>query len=573
MTGSLATRLAWISFVLLFCTMGIEIAPARALPTGRTWSPSVAIPVPADHEYLGGPRLLRDTQGFAFLLMTGRRLGSNASLWRTYAWRDSLWRVAGPPKNSAVGVASIVLPGQPRDVVVAPTEQDPRTLENWLIMFEATRDSIGAPDSIFATTIQSTEYAGARSSRRRWAVRSQNLIGEVTFHIHALYSDTVGIWHQVERLGIHEDHCTIAPLGDTTAMVVYAGASGLQYAILDGSRWSETGNLDPRPFNASHPRFRVRPSGGFWLFWESHDWMHMSSYKDGVWTRGDSAQFLPNPTDNYQPAWYGLDHDTTEAPVIAWNNLGFAYTYRNSAVIMFPNNHGWDPPEEIPGTTEVEWIEPTLFRDINQDTWVVWWSSHTGINYWLHTYPNATCSPPAMTVAPEGTRITWTLSMPVPGSRWAVERARADGPFESLATVRAAADSVLSYIDTGATSGVTWRYRIKREHVNVSYVWRSPESSYWRPDARAPLTLTLGSVAGAQLALRVSGGAGTLTVRLYDLQGRVASEHRIAATGTGDDALTLDLSAGNARHSGVYFVRVTDATGRTSRTARVAVVR
>lgn len=563
----------WLAFHLVIGVIPVQVHPAFALPIGRAWSSSTAIPVPAHHDYLGAARLLQDTNGKAFLLFAGRPSGTFADTWRTYEWGDSVWLQAAAPRNTGVGIPALVIPSPTNGLIVAPTAQDPRTLKNWLIMFEATRDSIGPPDSIFVTTTQSTEYGGARSRVRKWAVRSQNLIGETTFHVHVLYSDTVGIWHQVERLGVHEDHCTVAALGDTTAMVVYAGESGLQYAILDGSRWSETGNLDPRPFNASHPRFRIRPSGGFWLFWESHDWMHMSSYKDGVWTRGDSVQFLPNPTDNYQPAWYGVDHDTTEYPVIAWNNLGYAYTFRNSSVIMFPNEHGWDPPEEIPGTTETEWIEPTVIRDANQDTWVVWWSSQTGINWWLHTYPTATCAAPVVSAVPAGSRINWALTTPVPGSRWTIERAMADGPFDSLATVRAGADSVLSYVDPDAGAGVTWRYRIKREHVNMKYLWYSPEASYWQPDVREPLGLSLGSVSGVQLALRVAGGTGALTVRLYDLQGRVAAEHRVTASGTGDDALSLDLSTGNARHSGVYFLRVTDATGRTSRTARVAVVR
>ncbi len=494
-------------------------------------------------------------------------------MWRTYAWRDSAWHQSSTPRNTSAGIPVMVIPTLVGGTIVSPTSPDPRTLKNWLIMFDASRDSIGPPDSIFATTTQSTEYGGARSRVRRWAVRSQNLIGETSFHIHTLYSDTIGVWHQVERLGIHEDHCTVAPLGDTTAVVVYAGQTGLQYTILDGSRWRETGNLDPRPFNASHPRFRVRPSGGFWLFWESFDWMHMSTYVDGVWSRGDSMQFIPNPGDTYQPAWFSTDHDTTEYPVIAWNNLGYGYTPRTSAVIAFPNDHGWDAPEEIPGTDEVEWIEPTVIRDVNQDTWVVWWSGHTGINYWLHTVPTATCAAPSVVAAPNGTRIAWALSTPVPGSRWTVERARGDGPFDGAATVRAGADTMLSFVDTGAPPGITWRYRIKREHVNTAYVWRSAETSHWQPEVSKALGLSLPAVAGARLALHITGGAGTYTVRMYDLQGRVTVEQRLSANGTGDDAVTLDLDAGRTQHSGVYFLRVTDSTGRTSRTARVAIVR
>jgi hypothetical protein len=418
-----------------------------------------------------------------------------------------------------------------------------------------------------------TPSSPPRIKAASWAVRSDQRQPELERKIHTLYSDTTGIWHEVERLGVDEDHCAVAPLGDTTAIVVYAGQSGLQYAILDGSEWRETGNLDSRPFNASHPRFRVRPSGGLWLFWESFGWMHMSSFRGGVWECGDSMQFIPSAGDNYQPAWFSVDHDTTEYPLIVWNNLGFASTFRNAAVITFPNGHGWDPPEEIPNSEQVDWVEPTATRDVNDDVWVVWRRASEGINRWSHTYCVATCAAPTVTGSGAGTRTRWVLSTASPGSRWTIERAADDGPFDSLATVRAGPDSVLSHEDPRAGPGVTWRYRIKRESVDSRYVWRSAETRHWRPDVRKSLGLRLAALSGAHLSFNVTGASGALTTRLYDLQGRVAFERNWNASGTGDDAVTLDLGESAARHSGIYFLRVTDTTGRTTRTARVAIVR
>ncbi len=43
--------------------------------------------------------------------------------------------------------------------------------------------------------------------------------------------------------------------------------------------------------------------------------------------------------------------------------------------------------------------------------------------------------------------------------------------------------------------------------------------------------------------------------------------------GSGEDSFTLDLGGSGARRPGIYFLRVTDALGRSTRTARVAVVR
>ncbi len=559
--------------LLASAVLGLLSGNASALPTGRMWAPFAELALPGTSEYLGKAQLERSEAGLPYILMSVKWDTSTIRNWNTLSWSDSGWRTHARSTFGVGGAPDVVIDRSFARRVVALGVEDPRTLQTWLLMFNASHESIGPPDSIFATTKQSTEFGGAASRTRRWAVRADNDNRNFFNQIHTLYSDTTGLWREVERLGVDEDHCTIAPLGDTTAMVVYAGQSGLTYAILDGSRWRETGNLDSRPFNASHPRFRIRPSGGLWLFWESYDWMHMSSYRDGVWERGDSMQFLPNPGDNYQPAWFSVDHDTTEYPLIVWNNLGFAQTFRDVAVIAFPNDHGWDPPEELPNSEQVGWIEPTVTRDVNDDVWVVWRRTSEGLNRWMHTYCVATCAAPTITGSGVGARVRWTLSTLAPGSRWTIERASGDGPFDSLTTVRALADSLLAFDDLGAGPGVTWRYRIRRESVDTRYVWRSEESSHWRPDVDQRLGLTLATVSGARLSFQLAGGSGALTARLYDLQGRVVVERRFDASGTGDDAVTLDLDDGPARHSGIYFLRVTDATGRTTRTARVAVVR
>jgi len=565
-----------VGFAALLAAFELLGAPghrAAAMPAGRGCSPAVEVAFAGTSDYLGSARLDADSVGAPWFVMSVKWDLAIFREWNTFDWTGSGWRPRGRSTFATGGPTVHVLSSQPTRRVVALGADGKQTLVPWLLMFSVAPDFVGQPDSVFSTTHQSTEWGGAESRSRRWAVRSDNVIDHLVNHIHTLYSDTAGIWHEVERLGVNEDHCTIAPLGDTTAMVVYAGQSGLQYAILDGSRWRESGNLDPRPFNAAHPRFRIRPSGGLWLFWESFDWMHMSCYRSGVWERGDSTQFLPNPTDHYQPAWFWVDHDTTERPVIVWNNLGYAFTYRDAAVIAFPNDHGWDPPEEIPDGERVAFVEPSVARDVNDDVWVTWWRGDSGITRWSHTYCTATCAAPAVTAQGDDIRVSWALSTPVRGSRWTVERALGDGTFDSLATVRAGADSVLAWDDATAAPGQTWRYRIRRESVDTAYLWWSEPTSHWRPDTRLALSLAAPAVTGAQLAFRVSGGAGTLTARLYDLQGRLALEHSFVATGTGDDSVTLDLGRPGAGHPGVYFLRVTDGTGRTSRTARLGFLR
>jgi hypothetical protein len=171
--------------------------------------------------------------------------------------------------------------------------------------------------------------------------------------------------------------------------------------------------------------------------------------------------------------------------------------------------------------------------------------------------------------------VRWTLSTRAPGSRWTLERARGEGGFDSLTTVRAGDDTVLVVDDPTATPGTPWRYRVRRESVDLRYRWHSAASAaHWRPDTREPLRLSLASVAtDGTLALRLGGAAPPVTARLHDLQGRVVLARRLDTGGTGDDALVLPLAGSAAAAPGVYFLRVTDATGRSSRTARVAVLR
>lgn len=557
--------------LLALAALGALRNPAMAMPPGRAWAPYSQMQIPGSIDYVGGPLFDRGADGVPRMVVDVRWDSAAVRHWNAFAWRDSAWRLsysANAPEGFQMEF--VIQSGPERRLVWLGYH--PLVLYPWLLIANFSPDSIGPPDSIFATTTQSTEYAAAASARRRWAIRSEQRQPELEFHVRVHYSDTARIWHEVERLGIDEDHCTVAPLGDTTAMVVYAGLSGLQYAILDGTRWVETGNLDPRPYNAAHPRFRLRPSGGLWLFWADNDWMHMSSYRNGAWDRGDSLRCLPVPGETFRPTFLSAEMDTTEYPAIGWTNSGYGSTWRDVTAIAFGNGHGWDAGEELPDSELSGWFAPTLTTDLNGDLWIAWRRAREGVNRWTHSYCSATCAAPAVTAQGAGTRITWTLTSRAPGSRWTVFRAAGDGAFDSLGTVRADEDSVLVLDDYTAGPGATWHYRIRRESVDVRYRWESDFATHWRPDTRSPLGLALANPTGDRLAFRLTGATGLLWARLFDLQGRVVLQERLAARGTGDDAFTLDLAGTGARHPGVYFLRITDSTGRRTRTARVAVV-
>lgn len=560
----------FLGLVLGLAVCGVVVA--EAMPKGRAWIPFTVMEFPHTTDYLGAALLDRTMQGLPSMQVDVRWDSSSSHRWTGFAWADSGWMptlVSEAPHGFPLSF--LVQDGPTRGLTWLAYRLG--TLGAWMTVALDADHLPGMPDSVFETTTQSTEYGAAASSSRRWTIRCDNSPDIYVNHARVFYSDTLRSWHEVPRLGLDEDHCTIAPLGDTTAMVVYAGLSGLQYAILDGAQWRETGNLDPRPFNASHPRLRLRRSGGLWLFWADNDWMHMSTYRGGAWERGDSVQCIPVPGETFRPTFLDAEHDTTEYPLVAWTNSGYGDTWRDVTSIAFPNDHGWDAGEEIPDSEESGWIAPTMMRDLNSDVWVIWRRARSGINRWTHTYCTATCAAPSIMPNGSGTRVSWALSVPAKGSRWTVQRAQGDGPFDSLGTVRAGADSLLTFDDPSAGPGITWRYRIRRESVDTRFGWTSPLASHQRADTRQPIGIRLTSPTGASLSFRLTGGAGLVVARLYDLQGRVALEEQLPSSGTGDDAFTLDLGASGANRSGIYFLRVSDSTGRTTRAARVAVVR
>ena len=260
-------------------------------------------------------------------------------------------------------------------------------------------------------------------------------------------------------------------------------------------------------------------------------------------------------------------------PSFAWTNSGYGSTWRDVTSIAFGNGHGWDAGEEIANSEQSGWLAPTLTHDLNGDVWLMWRRAREGINRWTHTYCSATCPAPTIAANGEGTRVSWALSSPAPESRWTLFRAEGDGAFDSLATVRAGADSLLGFDDPNAGPGRTWRYRIRRESLDTRYQWHSETATHWRADTRIPLGLTLANPVGARIMFRLTGAAGLLVARLYDLQGRVVMQQPLSAGGSGDDSFTLDLDGSGAGRAGIYFLRITDSTGRTTRTARVAVVR
>jgi hypothetical protein len=220
-------------------------------------------------------------------------------------------------------------------------------------------------------------------------------------------------------------------------------------------------------------------------------------------------------------------------------------------------------------------VDPKVTRDRNGDAWVAWSPRWAYGTLFTHTYVAATTSAPRFDGSADQPIVGWTLSEPAPESWWAVLRAEGSREFEPVARVRAGDELELRWTDLSAPSGTVLRYRIRRESVDTRYRWHSEEGVWFPRGAALSLGVRGTHPSGAQIELAVTGAeAGELVVRLYDLQGRLVHRRHFQAGGSGQDSIRLDLDAGSTRaRSGVYFVKVTDGSGRESASLKLVVLR
>ncbi len=566
--GSIGFGLTLLSWLLAF--------PAAALPPGRSWAPTVRWEYPGVIS-TSGTRIETDAVGNPFLIVHARWNVAQFGTWNLFAWRDSGWvHTFDSGGVGGLDVPEMALSLTARQRMTWVTGTDDRDGARRMAIAELRPDSILPPDTAMVTTSQDTEWDGAVSARRRWVIRSHTKPpfnrDQNPFKVSTAYSDTPGVWHELPDLGIDEYHCAAAPLGDTTAMVVYTGKTGLAYCIAEGNRWVRHGILDSRPYVPLHPRLRFRPSGGLWLLWTDRPWVHVSRYRDGQWDRGDSLRAIHPRGETYWSAWCDLTLDGAERPVLAWGDLGVGYTYRDVGVVAFPTDSGWTPGEEIPGSDNL-FLTPLVARDRNGDVWANWRVRDFLTNRWTHTYVHATCSTPAIIGAGRNRVVTWTLSEPAPESWWAVLRARNDGLFEVVARVQAGVTPEMSWTDTAPPAGVL-RYRIRRESVDTRYQWESEEAR-WPSTSSRPLRLARTDAAGLSGELELTGAAaGSLEVRLYDVQGRLVLKQHTVAGGSGRDAIRLDFgSVSPPLGAGIYFAAVRDATGNLAPPVRIVLLK
>lgn len=513
-----------------------------------------------------------DSTGSPVLVSQARwdTVGSGLSDLVFLDWSESAWIPRFP------GLAANL--GTPEQVVSLDGRRGQAWLEyvipSTLLIAEWTAQGLSAPDTVKGVTNSSAEFAAAAAGSRRWVVRCQKRPSpSTTYRVRVLYSDTAGTWHEVtDPPGIDEIHVAAAPLSETSLMVVYYGASGLSWAVLEGDEWVETGNLVSQPWSVRHPRLRLRPSGDLWLLATDNYAGRVWSFREGHWQAADTVWAEHPPGEEFGPAWCSVSHDTAERPLLVWGDLGYN-VYRDVASLSFPTDEDWLSADEVPGSNGA-W-NPDVARDRYGDAWVAWSLIGTNGLYFNHTYVSAISHPPRFDSSRKTPSLRWQLAEPAPGSWWAVQRAEGTGEFQTLG--RTQADDIhMSWHDGGAPQGTLLRYRIRRESMDRRYEWHSEEAVWWPRGAtlglglRGPLpTFTT----GVEVAVTGAEG-GALEIHVYDLQGRLVLKQSEATSGSGSDTFRLDFgSAQSHMGSGVYFARAADATGRVSQAVKLVVLR
>jgi hypothetical protein len=458
-----ANTTAAIAGIMMLTTFAVALAGNR----GRSWT-TAALVVGSTHR-TGDGCLLRNRDGEPMVIADAIIEATANRGSQTYHWRDSAW-VAGAldvTPDAGSPMPGINLEERP---CFARLVMDSTNRPSGLLL-TCTVDEFGAfhCDTALRTTLQGSEFGMAATRKRTWVVRSEQRPQPSTrFRIVVAYSETSGVWHRLQELGTDDFMCTIAPDGQSGAIVAFAAGAGLRWARTDGRTWQAKGVIDPRP-SALHPRFGLDSAGTPWLAWTDKANAHVVRYVRGAWRDRDSVMSEPTPSETFWSTWCDLPRWFRGKPPLAWGDRGYASTHRDRIVVSTPTEHGWAPGRELPGSQGG--FIPFLVIDRNDDLWALW-SSGKELRF-AHTYVTATVSD--LDAARHGSTIglSATLSEVTPGSWWSVARAGGDEPFKNVARIAAGPTRTLQWSDRNAPSG-RLRYRIGRDCVDQRYVWWSP---------------------------------------------------------------------------------------------------
>jgi hypothetical protein len=572
---------------------------ALALPAGREWAPTAEFDPSFVYGY-AAPRLWTDSGGTPQLDME-RWPGPEASHLTPYVWSGDAWIPGADAISPPDAISSPITwpaPVVSRDGIHAMAGiSDLRDRDGYFrfVVWPVSPGKIGVPETVMVATGQGTGHAAAEAGGHRWVTHPEQFPQDnpPIFRVRTAYSERPGQWRELPRGTDEELMCALTPLDDHHALRVSGGWSTQRWTVLEDDQVASSGVL--RQDSLEHPFptplvscLRSRPSGGAWLLWAVHGVPRVSSFRDGVWSEPQdlTIQHSPTPATFYYLEWGDMSNDTNERPVIAWIDTGIGPGFprgfiRQVGCIAFPNDHGWDPGDEVPGTDlpgdrdDAGYLSVT--RDRYGEAWVAWDTYLSGRAFWTHTRVRATASDVTVFGNPDARTVRWTLSEPAPGSAWTVERAPDGGAFEPVATLRAGADVVMTFTDVDhahPNNHASLRYRIRRESVDATCVWTSGEASWLVGHERHPHPALVARTSGRTLHFELTDlPQGTYTLTLFDVLGRVVGRWS-GLRGAGEsESFDVALDALGRLRPGLYCARLAHATEGELATAKVLLLR
>jgi hypothetical protein len=366
---------------------------------------------------------------------------------------------------------------------------------------------------------------------------------------------------------------------DSTTVLVTSGEAyaGIRWGYIRDTTFVQ--DLSPLTPDATTdaPSLRPRATGGFRCAWDASsdkpdytDIIEMRSFRDGVWSGPETLQ-VHKPFDAQQLFYEAeLSAEGSDVPALAW--YGYSPTVSDAAYYIwtsFPTDAGPGLGERFEGSWSG--INPTLVRDEDGDVWLAWWRTFDGV-YWAHTYATAVPSAPSLAERDHRPLVRWSLDRRAPETWWAVLRAEGDGPLVPVTRLRASSDTIMSWADASAPTGVVLRYAVRRECRDVRYRVTSADAR-WEPRSAALTLALMGRVPVDNMIemVIIGAAAGLLEVTLYDVQGRRVADKRVEVAGSGRDQISLPLDG--ALKSGLYLLRAKGGDGRLSPSHKVVVVR
>jgi len=544
-------RIAGTWPVMLWLMMAVDGIGYCSPLQGRSWTQTEQL-LPADSRGSGFPRLGRARGGDLTLILGVQPDTSNLARWRSFRWDSLAWAEV---ERSDLPQTSIPWPTNSLDsldhlVWIAP---DPR-LDGVLLHTALRGGRFFAPVDTLALTSQlDQEFSGAFDHEGNgWVIRSEQRFPISTdFLIRVFHRHVAQPWREIHFVGVNEDHCAIAPAREDSALIVYAGQSGLAWALESDTVVVESGTLDDRPFVAAHPRLRVMQDGSLQLMWTDLAATYSRTRsRGGLWSPIDTLLCSYAPGETFVTAWIDVSRQSEFPAAAAWSILGYGFTLRDGLAVGVQRGAQWDV-FELPASPPGE--VPSVARDRYGEVWVSWSRIGRGGSYFMHSYVSAQPTLLPVSGTPHERTLHWKLSEPAPGSFWRVERAEAGGPWGESGRVVAGDDTVLSFVDRSFvhTRAV---YRVVACSEDARFVAASGTRT-WEPGAVAPrLVVRRLPTTASALSFTLFGVPDSeVVVELYDIQGRRLLSRSVHVSSPVE--ADVDLPAPAGLPPGVYILR------------------